>query len=312
MVAPYVHRASHLAKLRRSPATTSLHLSSSAVAPQSYNLSASITGSSAPSPPSLRNNNGGKCLKKKQDSWKGMDGPPNPMVTPLLMDLYQFPMAYAYWKAGKPQERVVFNLYFRKNPFGGEYVVFDCLEECVRCCFSYEVSMGPLIEEQRLRCYSSHCKVFLDSSLMLVFPDSATIVSEQEALQNNNSKRGLDVVNNIKTAVEKACPGIVSCADILALAAVVSSALVTAWCRGCAHYATILLSIPSTRIVSLPVQVAQFRIFIGGNYGKTQISKRCYTSFGDYCTDPSLFEQTCCGEEFNAHPSARGVLPKLK
>lgn len=27
--------------------------------------------------------------------------PTNPMVSPLLTDLYQFSMAYAYWKAGK-------------------------------------------------------------------------------------------------------------------------------------------------------------------------------------------------------------------
>ena len=44
-------------------------------------------------------------------------------------------------------------------------------------------------------------------------------MSEQQALQNNNSVRGLDVVNAIKTAVENACPGIVSCADILTIAA---------------------------------------------------------------------------------------------
>ena len=37
----------------------------------------------------------------------GIDGPTNPMVTPLLNDLYQFTMAYAYWKAGKQQERAV-------------------------------------------------------------------------------------------------------------------------------------------------------------------------------------------------------------
>lgn len=37
----------------------------------------------------------------------GIDGPTNPMVTPLLNDLYQFTMAYAYWKAGKHQERAV-------------------------------------------------------------------------------------------------------------------------------------------------------------------------------------------------------------
>lgn len=36
-----------------------------------------------------------------------IDGPTNPMVTPLLNDLYQFTMAYAYWKAGKHQERAV-------------------------------------------------------------------------------------------------------------------------------------------------------------------------------------------------------------
>jgi len=52
-------------------------------------------------------------------------------------------------------------------------------------------------------------------------------VSEQGAGPNNNSLRGLDVVNEIKTAVENQCPGVVSCADILALAAEISSVLVT-------------------------------------------------------------------------------------
>ncbi|XP_072969826.1 nicotinate phosphoribosyltransferase 2-like [Typha angustifolia] len=63
---------------------------------------------------------------------KEIGGPTNPMVTPLLTDLYQFTMAYAYWKAGKHLDRAVFDLYFRKNPFGGEYTVFAGLEECIR------------------------------------------------------------------------------------------------------------------------------------------------------------------------------------
>jgi peroxidase len=51
-------------------------------------------------------------------------------------------------------------------------------------------------------------------------------VSEQTAPGNNNSIRGLDVINQIKTAVENACPNTVSCADILALSAEISSDLV--------------------------------------------------------------------------------------
>ncbi|XP_057493500.1 nicotinate phosphoribosyltransferase 1-like isoform X2 [Actinidia eriantha] len=70
--------------------------------------------------------------KQEERRRTGISGPTNPLVTPLLSDLYQFTMAYAYWKAGKHNERAVFDLYFRKNPFGGEYTVFAGLEECIR------------------------------------------------------------------------------------------------------------------------------------------------------------------------------------
>ncbi|XP_008787878.2 peroxidase N [Phoenix dactylifera] len=43
--------------------------------------------------------------------------------------------------------------------------------------------------------------------------------SEKLAFPNRNSARGFDVVDAIKTAVENACSGTVSCADILAIAA---------------------------------------------------------------------------------------------
>ncbi|MFQ6636523.1 hypothetical protein Gotur_012861 [Gossypium turneri] len=69
-----------------------------------------------------------------------MDGPTNPMVTPLLTDLYQFTMAYAYWKAGKHNERAVFDLYFRKNPFGGEFTVFAGLEECIKLIANFKLT----------------------------------------------------------------------------------------------------------------------------------------------------------------------------
>jgi hypothetical protein len=40
---------------------------------------------------------------------------PTSVVQPLLTDLYQISMAYAYWKNGRHQEMAVFDLVFRKN-----------------------------------------------------------------------------------------------------------------------------------------------------------------------------------------------------
>ncbi|KAL2341521.1 hypothetical protein Fmac_009461 [Flemingia macrophylla] len=68
-------------------------------------------------------------------------------------------------------------------------------------------------------CFVQGC----DASVLL--NNTATIESEQDAAPNNNSIRGLDVVNDIKTAVENICPATVSCADILAIAAKVGSVL---------------------------------------------------------------------------------------
>ncbi|ESW19494.1 hypothetical protein PHAVU_006G129800 [Phaseolus vulgaris] len=68
-------------------------------------------------------------------------------------------------------------------------------------------------------CFVQGC----DGSVLLNSTD--TILSEQDALPNANSLRGLDVVNNIKTEVENSCPQTVSCADILAIAAEVGSVL---------------------------------------------------------------------------------------
>lgn len=56
---------------------------------------------------------GGVNGPKKQENLHGgiIDRPTNPMVTPLLTDLYQFTMAYAYWKAGKHNERAVWGFF---------------------------------------------------------------------------------------------------------------------------------------------------------------------------------------------------------
>ncbi|XP_043283866.1 nicotinate phosphoribosyltransferase isoform X2 [Venturia canescens] len=56
----------------------------------------------------------------------------NGVVQPLLTDLYQITMAYAYWKCGKTNDFATFDLFFRKNPFHGEFTIFAGLEECLK------------------------------------------------------------------------------------------------------------------------------------------------------------------------------------
>lgn len=56
-----------------------------------------------------------------------------------------------------------------------------------------------------------------DGSVLL--DDTATLIGEKTAKQNNNSLRGFDVIDSIKAQVEAKCPQVVSCADILAVAA---------------------------------------------------------------------------------------------
>lgn len=50
---------------------------------------------------------------------------------PMLTDLYQITMAFAYWKAGLLDTEACFHLYFRNNPFYGGFTVACGLEQAV-------------------------------------------------------------------------------------------------------------------------------------------------------------------------------------
>uniref|UniRef100_A0A146LCM2 Nicotinate phosphoribosyltransferase n=2 Tax=Lygus hesperus TaxID=30085 RepID=A0A146LCM2_LYGHE len=82
----------------------------------------------------------------------------NGIVQPLLTDLYQITMAYAYWKSGRIKDVAVFDLFFRQNPFQGEFTIFAGLEECLKYLQNFHYSdsdinylrqtLPPSIEEE--------------------------------------------------------------------------------------------------------------------------------------------------------------------
>lgn len=70
-------------------------------------------------------------------------------------------MAYAYWKSGKVDDTAVFDLFFRKNPFSGEFTIFAGLEQCIKFLFNFRYSdsditylkqiLPPYVEEEFFR-----------------------------------------------------------------------------------------------------------------------------------------------------------------
>ncbi|XP_021278303.1 peroxidase 4-like [Herrania umbratica] len=92
--------------------------------------------------------------------------------------------------------------------------VFFAVNSVVKSAVSKEPRMGASLVRLFFHdCFVNGC----DGSILL--DDTSSFKGEKTAAPNNNSVRGFHVVDDIKSEVEKVCPGIVSCADILAIAA---------------------------------------------------------------------------------------------
>ncbi|XP_029125894.1 cationic peroxidase 1 [Cajanus cajan] len=80
------------------------------------------------------------------------------------------------------------------------------------------VNNEPRMGASLLRLHFHDCFVQgCDGSVLL--DDTSSFTGEKTAGPNANSIRGFDVIDTIKSKVESLCPGVVSCADILAVAA---------------------------------------------------------------------------------------------
>ncbi|KAL5720853.1 peroxidase [Ranunculus cassubicifolius] len=92
--------------------------------------------------------------------------------------------------------------------------VLPTVRSAVQSAIARERRMGASLLRLHFHdCFVNGC----DGSILL--DDTASFTGEKNANPNRNSARGFDVVDTIKTAVEGACPGVVSCADVLAIAA---------------------------------------------------------------------------------------------
>ncbi|XP_068642027.1 peroxidase 11-like [Aristolochia californica] len=90
--------------------------------------------------------------------------------------------------------------------------------EIVRKELDCAVLSEPRIAASVLRLHFHDCFVQgCDGSILL--DDTYTLKGEKEAPTNANSLRGYELIDRIKNKLESECPGVVSCADILTIAA---------------------------------------------------------------------------------------------
>ncbi|WOH09024.1 hypothetical protein DCAR_0728476 [Daucus carota subsp. sativus] len=92
--------------------------------------------------------------------------------------------------------------------------LMQTVQSAVKSAIAKETRIGASL----LRLFFHDCFVNgCDGSILL--DDTSSSKGEKNAGPNFKSARGYEVVDKIKAAVEKVCPGVVSCADVLAITA---------------------------------------------------------------------------------------------
>ncbi|GAU27290.1 hypothetical protein TSUD_125710 [Trifolium subterraneum] len=118
-------------------------------------------------------------------------------------------LALIFLLIGTSSAQLSENFYSKKCP-----KVFNTVKSVVSSAVAKERRIGASL----LRLFFHDCFVDgCDGSILL--DDTSSFKGEKTAAPNNNSVRGYEVIDAIKSKVEAICPGVVSCADIVAITA---------------------------------------------------------------------------------------------
>ncbi|ESQ42539.1 hypothetical protein EUTSA_v10014097mg [Eutrema salsugineum] len=118
-------------------------------------------------------------------------------------------MMMTMWSCGYSEAKLSRDFYSESCPS-----LFPAVRRVVQHAVAKERRMAASL----LRLFFHDCFVNgCDGSILL--DDTSSFVGEKTAGPNNNSVRGFEVIDRIKSKVERLCPGVVSCADILAITA---------------------------------------------------------------------------------------------
>lgn len=136
----------------------------------------------------------------------------------LFTDLYELTMAYAYWKNGLADRRAVFQLFFRKNPFHGEYAIcagaqialeyiesFRFEKEDIAYLSTLKNPAGAPLFEENFLIYLQDFRLELDVDAMeegtLVFPYEPMMRVEGPLIQAQILESALLNIMNFQTLI---------------------------------------------------------------------------------------------------------------
>lgn len=131
----------------------------------------------------------------------------------LHTDLYQINMAETYWRDGIHNKRAVFELFFRKMPFGNGYAVFAGLEKVIQFIQGFRFSEDDL---EYLKNEVGYKEDFLDYLKNMRFTGTIRSMQEGELVFGNEPILRVDAPLGEAQIIETALLNIVNYQTLIA------------------------------------------------------------------------------------------------